>query len=363
MPATALAARAVDPATAVRTPRSSLAARLPLVCGVLLVILLLVVTVAAGTGPVSIAPARALAIVAEALGWGQSQASAAEVAVLLHVRLPRVVVGAIVGAALAVAGVAMQGVFRNPLAEPGVIGVSAGASLGAVIALYFGLTSISTWLLPGFAFAGAVVAVLGVFLASQVARRQVASTMLLVGIAVNALLGAVISIMLATASTEEDLRSIVFWLQGGLDARTWQHAKLVVAPVLVGCALLTAFARDLNVMVLGEDQGRASGVNVARSRAGIMVVAALITGVAVSVTGTISFVGMVVPHALRLALGPDHRLLMPAAAIGGATFLVLADLVARTAFGPAPIQVGVITSIIGAPVLLLFVLCNRRRVL
>lgn len=323
----------------------------------------LTAAIAVGTGTVQISPVRASLVVADALGWSEVDVPAAERAVLLYVRMPRVVVGAIVGAALSVAGVAMQGIFRNPLAEPGVIGVSSGAALGAVTALYFGLTQLSPWLLPSLAFAGATLAVLVVFVVAQLARRQVASTMLLIGIAVNALLGSAISIMIATATTEEDLRSIMFWLQGGLDARTWQHVKLIIVPVVLGCLVLMAFARDLNVMVLGDDQGRASGVDVARSRTVIMVLAALVTGVAVSVTGTISFVGMVVPHALRLLLGADHRLLLPASALGGAVFLVLADLVARTAFGPVTLQVGVITSIIGAPVLLLFVLRNRRTVL
>lgn len=323
----------------------------------------LTAAIAVGTGTVQISPVRASLVVADALGWSEVDVPAAERAVLLYVRMPRVVVGAIVGAALSVAGVAMQGIFRNPLAEPGVIGVSSGAALGAVTALYFGLTQLSPWLLPSLAFAGATLAALVVFVVAQLARRQVASTMLLIGIAVNALLGSAISIMIATATTEEDLRSIMFWLQGGLDARTWQHVKLIIVPVVLGCLVLMAFARDLNVMVLGDDQGRASGVDVARSRTVIMVLAALVTGVAVSVTGTISFVGMVVPHALRLLLGADHRLLLPASALGGAVFLVLADLVARTAFGPVTLQVGVITSIIGAPVLLLFVLRNRRTVL
>ena len=345
-----------------RRPRR-LSRRVGVVCCVLVPGVLLAAVIAVGTGTVQIPPARAVLVVADALGWSGVDVPAAERAVLLYVRMPRVVVGAVVGAALSVAGVAMQGVFRNPLAEPGVIGVSAGAALGAVTALYFGLTQLSVWLLPGLAFVGATVAVLVVFVVAQLARRRVASTMLLIGIAVNALLGSAISIMIATATTEEDLRSIMFWLQGGLDARTWQHVKLITVPVLVGCAVLMTFARDRNVRVLGDDQGRASGVDVARSRTVIMVLAAMVTGVAVSVTGTISFVGMVVPHALRLVLGADHRLLLPASALGGAMFLVLADLVARTAFGPVTLQVGVITSIIGAPVLLLFVLRNRRTVL
>lgn len=351
------------------TPRAwgSPRRRLAAVTGVLTMSVLVVMLWAVATGPVSVPLVRAGEIIGQALGQGvgvgADSAPSADAAVLLQIRAPRVLVGALVGAALAISGVAMQGVFRNPLAEPGVIGVSAGAALGAVSALYFGFTAVSRWLLPGMAFLGAVVAVAAVFTVTRLTRHRVAGTMLLIGIAVNALLGSVISIMLATAPTEEDLRSITFWLQGGLDARTWSHVGLVVVPVLIGCGLLLFFARDLNVMVLGDDQGAASGVDVARSRAAILLLAALVTGVAVSVSGTIAFVGMVVPHALRLLLGPDHRILMPASALGGAAFLVLADMVARTAFGPIAMQVGVITSIIGAPVLLAFVIRTRRGVL
>ena len=275
------------------------ALRRSIACTVLGALLVAVSVVALGSGPVALSPSRVLEIIGHGLGWGSAEVTSAESAVIWHVRMPRIVIAALVGAALATSGVVMQGVFRNPLAEPGVIGVSAGASVGAVTALYFGLTAISRWLLPGLAFLGAMIAVTLVFAVSQLARRQVTATLLLVGIAVNAFLGSIISIMLATATTEEDLRSITFWLQGGLDARTWDHVGLVLVPILAVCGLLMVFGRDLNVMVLGDDQGRATGVDVARSRIVMMVLAACVTGIAVSVTGTISFVGMVVPHALR----------------------------------------------------------------
>lgn len=317
--------------------------------------LVLAMILAMGCGPVTIPPLRVVGALLQASG-AEGSATATERAVVLSLRLPRVLVGALVGMALSCAGVAMQGTFRNPLAEPGVVGVSAGGALGAVTALYFGLSHLGSWTVPAAAFAGSLVALAAVFAISARAQRGTgATTMLLVGIGINALLGAVISIMITTARNEQELRSITFWLQGSLDARTWSHVVASALPILIGCALLLSGGRELNVMALGDDQGRSSGVDVRATRALILVVAALITAMAVAVSGTISFVGLVVPHILRLVLGPDHRVLLPAAAFGGATFLVLADVAARMLVNPISLQVGIITALLGAPVLLISV--------
>ncbi|WP_220447897.1 FecCD family ABC transporter permease [Nonomuraea diastatica] len=187
--------------------------------------------------------------------------------------------------------------------------------------------------------------------------------MLLVGIALNALLGAVVSALVANAPDEQSLRGIVFWLQGDLDARTWQHVSLVLLPVLPVLAALAAtlvFARDLNVMLLGDDAARASGVNVARIRHVLLVLASLLTGAAVAVSGVIGFVGLVAPHVIRLTAGPDHRLLLPASALLGAVFLVSAATAARLLLAPVTLQTGVITAFVGTPVFLLLVLWSRR---
>lgn len=310
--------------------------------------------VAVGTADLSLG--EVIQIIAGRLGLGPADlASPRDTVVVLQVRLPRVVVAALVGAALGVSGAALQGVFRNPLAEPGVVGVSAGGALGAVIALYFGLTSINRWILPGLAFLGSAAAIAVVLGVAALNARRLVSSLLLVGIAINALLGAVISMMVATADTDDDLRSIVFWLQGGLEARTWDHVGLIIVPVGLGLVAIMTFGRDLNVLGLGDEQARASGVDVTRIRLVILLLAALITGASVAVSGTIAFVGVVVPHAIRLIAGPDHRVLLPASALGGATFLIMADLIARTVFAPVVLQVGVITALVGAPVLLWFV--------
>lgn len=350
-----------DPARPRLVRRRGVGRRLVLVELVGIPTLLVILTVATGIGPVGIAPGRVLATVANLLGFG-GEITAQERAVVGAIRLPRILVAALVGCALGVAGTAMQGTFRNPLAEPGVIGVSAGGALGAVLAIYLGLDNLTAWTLPGLAFVTALATVALVFGAAKLARgSSPGATMLLVGIAINAFVGALIAVMVATAPREEDLRSIMFWLQGGLDARTWHHVQLAALPILLGSVGLLAFGRDLNLMALGDDQSRSTGLNVRRSRALILILAALVTASAVAVSGAIAFVGLVVPHILRLILGPDHRVLMPAAALGGAVLLVVADTVARMAFNPVSLQVGIVTALIGAPFLLVTILRGQVR--
>ncbi|HVL84112.1 MAG TPA: iron ABC transporter permease [Pseudonocardia sp.] len=330
-------------------------------CGTLLVALAVVAVAATAIGPVTIPFLDTAGIVAGSVGLELGVYDPRDVLVVQEVRLPRVIVGALVGAALGISGAAMQGVFRNPLAEPGVIGVSSGAAIGAVAALYFGWTALSRWVLPAAAFLGAMAAMAVVFAVASMTRARSTASLLLVGIAISALLGSLISVMVATAPTDDDLRSIVFWLQGGLEARTWAHVQLIVVPLLLGALLLVAFGRDLNVLLLGEEEARSSGVHVARVRLALLALASLLTGVGVAVSGVIAFVGLVVPHAVRLAVGPDHRVLLPASVLGGAAFLVLADLGARMLFSPVTLQVGVVTALVGAPAFLLLVLRSRQQ--
>ncbi|RKN33849.1 iron ABC transporter permease [Micromonospora musae] len=335
--------------------------RLLVVCGVLACGLAVAVVAGVALGPVRIPPLEVVTALADDLGLPLpgDEAGGQHTTVINYIRLPRVLVGALVGAALGIAGATMQAVFRNPLAEPGVIGVSSGAALGAVAAIYFGWTALTPWMLPATAFVGAVAAMGFVFMVAALRRDRGPVTLLLVGIAVSAFFGALISVMVATAANDEELRGIVFWLQGGLGARTWQHVQLAAAPVVAGCLLLTVFGRDLNVLLLGDDGARAAGLDVARQRVVILGLTSLLTGAAVAVSGVIGFVGLVVPHALRLVIGPDNRILLPASALGGAAFLVLADLIARVAFSPTSLQVGIVTALFGAPVFLALVLRRR----
>ncbi|NEE02621.1 iron ABC transporter permease [Phytoactinopolyspora halotolerans] len=281
-------------------------------------------------------------------------------AIIDSIRLPRVLVALFVGAALGVAGAVMQALFRNPLAEPGVLGVSSGAAVAAVAAIVSGATAAGSWVLPVGAFVGALSALVLVYAVAAARRDRSIATLLLIGIALNALFGAVVSAMVTNAPDDEALRGVVFWLNGDLVARTWTHVQMVAAPAVVAVAAVLAFTRDLNVMLLGEAHAQASGVDVVRIRRILLVLAAVLTGAAVAVAGIIGFVGLVIPHLIRLLLGPDHRVLLPGAALVGGAFLVLADLLARMLFSPVTLQTGTVTAFLGAPIFLLLVLRRRR---
>lgn len=282
--------------------------------------------------------------------------------IVLHVRIPRLIVAALVGAGLAAAGAAMQGLFRNPMADPGIIGVSAGGALGGVVAIAAGLYGFTVFSLPAMAFAGAMGATVAVYSIARGLGRSSATALLLTGMAVSAFLGAIISLIITfTVYNQDVLREIVYWLSGGLEARSWRHVRMAGLPILAGIAVLIYYSRPLNLLLLGDEEARAMGVRVATVRRALIVAAALVTGAAVSVSGIIGFVGLVVPHMLRLFAGPDHRLLIPASALGGATFLVLADTLARVIVEPAEVRVGVITAFAGAPFFLWLLFRHRRR--
>ncbi|HEY5449244.1 MAG TPA: iron ABC transporter permease [Polyangia bacterium] len=332
------------------------------VSGFALVLLAAVVAVVVGLlvgpAPISVsetmgALARRLAGKVNPLDWRET--------VVVGVRLPRVLVGFVAGGALAVAGTALQGLFRNPLAEPGVLGISSGASLGAVLAIYFHIAGRAVWLLPACAFAGAALdAVLVFFVASRQGRGQVfTATLLLVGVALMALNVSLTTFVLAISLASYNVgREVMYWLLGGLEGRTWDHLLLGAPAVLVGTAVITAHARDLDALLLGEVSAQSVGVDVPRVRLRLVLATALIVGAAVAVAGPIAFVGLLVPHVLRLAIGAPHRALVPLSFFGGGVFLVIADVVARTASADLP--VGVVTAAVGAPMFL--ALLVRRRV-
>lgn len=280
--------------------------------------------------------------------------------VVMEVRLPRVLIGSLVGAALAVSGTAMQGLFRNPLVEPGFIGVSSGAAFGAVCALFFGWVTFSAWALPIAAFSGAIVALLTILLVWKASKVRSVAMLLLLGIGINAFFSSLMNVFIASSKNEQELRSAIYWLQGGLEARTWEHVFTIVGPIIIGSIILMSFGRQLNVMLLGEEQAKSSGINIRLTRNIVLGLVALITGSAVAVSGVIGFVGLVVPHMLRFIIGSDHRILMPASALGGAMFLILADLLSRMILQPITLQVGTVSAIIGAPLFILLILRSKR---
>ena len=271
------------------------------------------------------------------------------------IRLPRVLLAGLVGASLAVAGATMQAVFRNPLAEPGVTGVSSGAAVVAVILIVTGVAAKAPWVLSAGAFIGALLAVIFVQIVAGLNGGS-GATLLLVGIALNAFLGAVIAATIANAPHSDDAQQAMFWLNGDLTAANWQDIALGGGRITVGTVILMMLIPELNLLLLGEEQAAATGMRTVWIRQLLLALAALVTAAGVAVTGVISFVGLVVPHLIRLAIGPDHRSLLPISMCLGAVFLILADLVARSLFSPVALQTGTVTAFLGAPALLALIL-------
>jgi iron complex transport system permease protein len=327
-------------------------------------LLLLLVTVLVGTslGPSDTGPARTAVILLDpirpmldALGLSPPHVGAGPTSLVWSIRLPRVMLALVVGAGLGAAGLVMQAVFRNPLADPGVTGVSSGAAVVAVLLIVSGLATPVT--LPLGAFLGALVAVMAVQVIAGL-RGGGGATLLLVGIALNALLGAVISAAIANAPASDDAQAAMFWLNGDLTGATWRDVAIAAVPGILGIAALALAAGELNLFLLGDDQAAATGMRTARTRQILLAIAAVVIAAGVCVTGVISFVGLVVPHLARLLLGPDHRVLLPVSTLTGGIFLVLADVLARNVLEPVILQTGTVTALVGAPVLLLLV-CRR----
>jgi iron complex transport system permease protein len=282
---------------------------------------------------------------------------------IIRLRVARILLGVIAGAGLSVAGVIFQALLRNPLADPYVLGVSSGAGLGAATAILLGLSAVGAWTLPGMAFLGGLATILLVYALARTAGGAVpVHTLLLSGVIVNAVLGSLLMYLVsisASATRSDNLRNVIWWLLGNLQIFDWQLLRVVAAVVAVGLAAAVVLSRDLNLMTLGEEPAAFLGLRVERSKKLFFVVASLMTGAVVAACGLIGFVGLVVPHMVRLVVGPDHRRLVPASALAGAAFLVLADSFGRTVIAPMEIPIGVITAFLGGPFFLY--LLKRRR--
>jgi iron complex transport system permease protein len=270
-------------------------------------------------------------------------------AILLGARLPRVIMGAIVGAVLAAVGAALQALVRNPLAEGGILGISGGGAFGAILALVvFAHAAASDELVPLCAFAASLLSTVAVYRLAQLEGRLEPFTLLLVGVIFNAFWGAAIMLVNSVVNFYFT-HSIIFWLMGSFEAPTWQEIAVVAAAAVGGSAILFGYARDMNLLSLGDEEAAELGVDVTRARRAIFLVTSMMIGAAVSVSGIITFVGLIVPHILRLMLGADHRLLLPASFVTGAGFTVAADLIARVVIAPAELPVGAITALCGGP--------------
>ncbi|MFS4109050.1 FecCD family ABC transporter permease [Streptomyces sp. PD-S100-1] len=331
----------------------------PLTGGLLLALLVLV-PVAAGLGAYPIPTGDVLSSVLHRVGLGESGLDRVAESVLWNVRFPRIVLALLVGASLGCAGALMQGVFGNPLAEPGVIGVSSGAAVGAVAAIALGIDVLGAWTVPVFAFVTGLGTVLLVYAMARSGGRTEVVTLILTGIAVNAFALALIGLFLFFADTAA-VNQITFWQLGSLSQATWPKVLAVLPCAVLGLALAPLYARRLDLLALGERPARHLGVDVERLRITLVLIVALLTAAAVSISGIVSFVGLVVPHLLRMAAGPGHRFLVPGSALLGALVLLAADLTARTVAAPAELPLGVLTALLGSPFFFWLLRRTRRR--
>jgi iron complex transport system permease protein len=257
----------------------------------------------------------------------------------------------------------MQGLFQNPLASPDVVATSAGGALGAVISLITGLAQRSIVWLPLFAFLGALASLVTVYALTTRRGRTPVAMLLLAGVAINTLLAAVTQFLVTLHWVRYEVaQEVLFWMLGGLDSRTWTHVWMAAPPILVGLSVSIVLARDLDLFLSGEETAASLGVEIEPVKRSVLVVAALLTGTSVAVSGVVGFVGLIVPHAVRLVVGPSHRRVIPASALAGATFLIAADVVARTVHRPEEISLGVITACCGAPFFLWLLGRYRREV-
>ncbi len=282
--------------------------------------------------------------------------------IVWNIRFPRVVLAGLVGASLAIAGAAFQGLLRNPLADPYTLGVSSGASVGAVLTifLHISIPVIGSYTLPFLSILFALITIIAVLIfAKRIDRSMKVETIILTGVIFSSFLSAFISLMIAL--TGDELRQIVSWLMGSVSMRGWEYIQIILPFFLIGSFLLLMNGNELNAMSFGEERAQHLGVNVKRRKMLVLIAGSILTGAAVAVSGTIGFVGLVIPHLTRLLWGPDHKHLLPLSMLTGSAFLILADLTARTVISPTELPIGVITSLIGAPVFAAILIRNKRK--
>ncbi|WP_240503445.1 FecCD family ABC transporter permease [Natranaerobius trueperi] len=281
--------------------------------------------------------------------------------IVINLRLPRTLLSLMVGAALSLAGTTYQGLLRNPLADPFTIGVSSGAAVGASIFLLLqGLNSLMLpefFGLPGFSFIGGMLALIVVYSLARVGGRVPPVTLLLAGVVVSSFLSAVISFLMLISG--EDMQGIFFWISGGFNLASWNHVQILFPYLLIAGVIIYFFSRDLNIILLGEESATYLGIPVEKVKKILLIAASLITAASVSVSGMIGFIGLIVPHATRLLLGPDHRVIIPGSMLLGSISLCWMDVFARTMFGPSEIPVGIVTAFIGAPFFLILLKQKR----
>ena len=323
--------------------------RLRLLLGALLVFLVLSVTFGVTIGPVYISPATVWKIIiSHVFGLAQGDWSTGQDNIVWLIRLPRVLLAGVVGAGLAVVGVAMQATVRNPLADPYILGTSSGASVGAVAVIMLGYNFFDPYSLSVMAFLGALVSFFLVFLLAQTGGRVSPTRLILAGVATAYVLSAITSLILFLGD-ERAIRVVLFWMLGTLAGAKWEFLTLPAVALALGVMVLILQSRSMNALLAGEETATSLGVDTQSFRRQLLVVSALLTGVMVAVAGAIGFIGLMMPHIIRLFLGPDHRKVLPASALAGGIFLIWVDVAARTVVQPQELPLSVITALVGAP--------------
>jgi iron complex transport system permease protein len=319
------------------------------------------------SGVINTSPADTLQSITEILGLSSKNSNPQFTLIIEQIRLPRLCLGILVGGGLAISGTVMQALFRNPMADPGLLGVSSGAALGAVTCIVIGLKfapelffNYGSAILPVMAFIGGLITLFIVFGLSSASNRLDIPTMLLAGVAVNSIAGALIG-LLSYIADDAQLRDLIFWSLGSLEITDWSKLRVAIILVLPAVLYMLSYARALNANLLGESEARHLGVDTQRMKVILIILVSIVIGVSVALSGIIGFIGLLVPHLLRLVVGPDHRILLPASAIFGGILLVLADIIARTAVSPAEMPIGIITAILGGPFFLMLLVRQRRK--
>ena len=282
--------------------------------------------------------------------------------IILNLRLPRIILASLIGGGLSIVGATLQGMFKNPMADPYVLGISSGASLGATIAIILGAgyTFFGVGIVTLCAFLGSILTMLFVYSISKVGSKVPVTTILLSGVAINFMLSSIVSIIMVF--NRDQVEKIIFWTMGSVSSAGWNQILIIFPIVLLGILTLMAFSRDLNLMSTGEETAISLGVEVEKTKKILILVCSLLVATCVSFSGIIGFVGLIIPHTVRLIIGSDHRTLLPFSVVGGAIFMVICDTIARSAIPPMEIPVGAITSVLGAPYFIYFLYKNKKKV-
>lgn len=333
----------------------------------LLMLMVMVFIVSLGIGAVKISVMEIIRLFLNNMGLINAEVEEVKEIVLYDIRLPRLIQTILIGAALGISGAALQGIFRNPLVEPGLIGVSGGAAVGAVVVIIFGSyiatpiqNILGTYMLPVFAFAGSLIATMIVYYIAKSVSKTNVTLLILAGVAVMALCQALIGLAIFYAD-DNQIRTYNFWILGDLSSGTWEKIITTAPLIILSVVFILRHDRSLNAISIGEAEAYHMGVDVEKVKYVIIVLSALAVGTAVSLAGIIAFIGLVIPHVIRLAFGPDHKIVLAGSAIGGGILLMVADIIARMVVTPAELPIGIVTAMIGTPFFIYLLIASKKK--